>query len=138
MGHNLEIVTETDLHVVNCSCGGVYAILESVRHQKEMEGGSWACPYCRTGWGFANNGTNARLRRELKREKKRTEWAQQDAKQQREQAEHNEYRRRAEKAAKTKIKNRIANGVCPCCNRSFKNLHQHMSNKHPDFVPVSS
>lgn len=33
----------------------------------------------------------------------------------------------------TKIKNRIKNGVCPCCNRQFKNLASHMETKHPDF-----
>lgn len=41
---------------------------------------------------------------------------------------------RAEKAAKTRLKNRVKNGVCPCCNRSFQNLHNHMKNEHPDFV----
>lgn len=28
--------------------------------------------------------------------------------------------------------NRVHNGVCPCCNRSFKNLKRHMATKHPD------
>lgn len=28
---------------------------------------------------------------------------------------------------------RVKNGVCPCCNRSFVNLRNHMSAKHPDF-----
>ncbi len=134
MGHNLAIATESDFYVVNCSCGGVYAILESVRHQKQLEGKSWTCPYCATGWGFAGNGTNAKLKRQLeqaerniKNEQKRTQWARNEAKQ-------NEYRRRAEKAAKTRIKNRIANGVCPRCQRSFKNLHRHMKSKHPDYA----
>ncbi|HEY0108085.1 MAG TPA: hypothetical protein VGB67_00570 [Fibrella sp.] len=34
----------------------------------------------------------------------------------------------------TKTRKRIANGVCPCCNRTFKQLDAHMTNKHPDFV----
>lgn len=33
----------------------------------------------------------------------------------------------------TRIKNRISNGVCPCCNRTFINLHNHMKTKHPDY-----
>lgn len=45
-----------------------------------------------------------------------------------------EAQRRAEKAAKTKLKQRIANGVCPCCQRSFTNLHSHMQKQHPDFA----
>lgn len=33
------------------------------------------------------------------------------------------------------MKNRVANGVCPCCNRHFENLERHMKGQHPDFQP---
>ncbi len=39
------------------------------------------------------------------------------------------------KSKHTKFKNRIANGVCPCCNRTFQNLHEHMKSQHPEFKP---
>ena len=29
---------------------------------------------------------------------------------------------------------RLTNGVCPCCNRTFSNLHNHMLKQHPDQV----
>ena len=32
-----------------------------------------------------------------------------------------------------KMRNRVKNGVCPCCNRTFENLLNHMKIKHPDF-----
>lgn len=32
------------------------------------------------------------------------------------------------------LKTRIKNGVCPCCNRSFENLHRHMTTQHPGFA----
>jgi DNA repair exonuclease SbcCD ATPase subunit len=35
--------------------------------------------------------------------------------------------------AERKLK-RVAKGVCPCCNRSFANLHKHMETKHPEVV----
>ena len=41
---------------------------------------------------------------------------------------------RAQKAAKTKLIKRIKNGICPCCNRTFKQLAAHMKNKHPEYV----
>lgn len=31
---------------------------------------------------------------------------------------------------------RFANGVCPCCNRSFDNVRRHMASKHPDYDPT--
>lgn len=38
----------------------------------------------------------------------------------------------------TRTKKRVANGVCPCCNRSFPKLHEHMRTKHPDYVDASA
>ena len=37
----------------------------------------------------------------------------------------------------TRIKKRVANGVCPCCNRTFKDLAAHMSTQHPDYIEQS-
>ena len=31
----------------------------------------------------------------------------------------------------TKERKRVGNGVCPCCNRTFKQLAAHMACKHP-------
>lgn len=42
--------------------------------------------------------------------------------------------RAAQKGHLTRIKNRIANGVCPCCNRQFPNLRDHMDTKHPEWT----
>lgn len=44
---------------------------------------------------------------------------------------------KAKKAVAAKLKKtetRIANGVCPCCNRTFKDLQKHMATKHPEQV----
>lgn len=30
---------------------------------------------------------------------------------------------------------RVTKGVCPCCNRSFQNLHNHIKNQHPEYQP---
>jgi cytochrome c556 len=40
----------------------------------------------------------------------------------------------ATKGQMTKLKQRVANGVCPCCHRSFVNLHRHMQGQHPDYT----
>lgn len=36
----------------------------------------------------------------------------------------------------TRITKRAKAGVCPCCNRTFKQLAAHMANKHPEFTPI--
>lgn len=35
---------------------------------------------------------------------------------------------------KTRDLKRLTNGVCPCCNRSFENLANHMKKQHPESV----
>lgn len=39
------------------------------------------------------------------------------------------------RAEQMRVRSRIAKGVCPCCNRFFRALHQHMQRQHPDFEP---
>lgn len=43
------------------------------------------------------------------------------------------HRARALKGHVTRIKRRVANGVCPCCQRTFSNLAAHMETKHPKY-----
>lgn len=52
----------------------------------------------------------------------------------RECLENAKHQIRAQKAAKTRLKNRIKNGVCPCCNRTFKDLARHMGSQHPGYA----
>lgn len=39
----------------------------------------------------------------------------------------------AARGVTTKLKRRIANGVCPCCKRSFANVARHMASQHPEY-----
>lgn len=125
-------VASTQLTTIECGrCGGIYAIGETYRDKCHDDGTSWNCPYCRVGWGYAGNSRVEQLtrklafqERELAHETARHKWTKSNLK-------DTEHRRRGEKAAKTRLKNRAAAGVCPCCNRTFKQLAAHMKTKHP-------
>jgi len=52
----------------------------------------------------------------------------------REELKKEKLSKRAIKSHHTRLKNRIKNGVCPCCKRTFKNLSEHMDQKHPNFI----
>jgi RNA polymerase-binding transcription factor DksA len=91
--------------------------------------------YCINGHSqvYVGETESQKLQKQLDRVTKEKEWAEQ-SKQRAQEAEATA--RRAEAIAKGKLKaqaTRIKNGVCPCCNRSFANLHRHMSTKHPTF-----
>ena len=37
------------------------------------------------------------------------------------------------RVALVRDRQRFANGVCPCCNRSFENVRRHMETQHPSY-----
>lgn len=123
-----------ELTKIDCGCcGASYAINERYRQQKYQEGGTWHCPYCQTSWGYSNNNENARLKKqvaELEQHKANLRAAKEAAEQ---EAEHFRKSRDITKGLLNRVKTRLKNGVCPCCNRTFANLHRHMQSKHPGF-----
>lgn len=129
----------TELVTVACAaCGIVYAIpgklYRSAQMYKGDKPGGWdlCCPLGHT-WHYCGPTDEEKLRERLERERSRAG----RLASQLDQARAGE---RGQRAAKTRFKNerdrlktRTAHGVCPCCNRTFKQLAQHMSAKHPEF-----
>jgi hypothetical protein len=114
--------------VITCAmCGIVFAV---PHHWEEKRRADHARFYCPNGHVLVFNGkTDAdRLREELK-------WAKEDARRQRDAALKAELSLRGTRGALTRVKNRVKNGVCPCCNRSFRELERHMATKHPEWQP---
>jgi hypothetical protein len=68
------------------------------------------------------------LEEELAAEKVKREAAERAAEFQRSQRDIDQ---RAATKREKKLAKRIANGVCPCCHRTFGNLAAHMKTKHP-------
>lgn len=122
--------THTDNLVIHtCWCGIRHAIPSALSRQavdNRME------VYCPLGHTWVKKKTRAQeLESKLARQRAMHD---QTTACLRDKAEAYKNSARAQKAAKTRIKNRVANGVCPCCNRHFKNLHAHMKNQHPDYT----
>src|SRR5215213_2489222 len=113
-------------------CGVSYGLDEDF-YRYRLKGGTMghgkkACWYCPNGHELIVTDSEADvLRRERDRLVQRL--AQKD-----DEIKDTENRRRAAVGQVTKLRNRIGRGVCPCCNRSFENLHRHMETKHPDFT----
>ncbi len=108
-----------------CVCGVNFAVPERLLANRREAGGSFYCP---NGHSLVFTKTRAmQLEDELKATKAR-------ARHHQDQHEAAVRSNRALRGQITKERKRIANGVCPCCNRSFVNLQRHMSGQHPDFV----
>jgi hypothetical protein len=122
-----------NLTIVTCWCGMKHAVPAELRsHQlrRHENGQREVNIYCPLGhYHFpAGEPKVERLRRQrdaaLDREALRGA--------ERDQAEASA---RAYKGAATKARKRAKAGVCPCCNRTFKQLTRHMESKHPEFDP---
>lgn len=128
------IVESVELTVFNCGeCAGTYAINERYRRQKQENTGGWHCPYCESSWGYFGKTQAQKLEEKLKaaEESRRSAWRETEKTSERLDAERRSHT--ATKGHLTRKKKRAANGTCPCCNRTFKQLAAHMKNKHPEY-----
>lgn len=130
------ITQDVVLIVENCiECGIVHAIPRELRTRYQERGGFWMCPNGHSqGWKESNSqSATDKLRAELESAKNTNRYYAQRTNELHEQKEGYKRRLAATKGTVTKLKNRAANGVCPCCNRTFQNVQRHMTTKHPDF-----
>lgn len=130
MGTQQILVT---LEAVDCAeCHVVFGVDERYIARLRESHESFYCPAGHS-LSFRGETKAERLERELVAARRFQGWAEDRERATRDQLQASERSLRGHKAAKTRIKNRIANGVCPCCKRSFKDLHRHMAGQHPTF-----
>ena len=104
------------------TCGVIFGVPETLIESLKRNGGFFHCPNGHAqGW---NEGTEQKARKKAERALHQ------------ERQQHDQTRAALDESEKKRkrIEERIANGVCPCCNRSFKNVRRHMKSKHPEFV----
>lgn len=124
------ITREVALVDTSCAkCGIVFAVPDWWDRQRRDSGEGFYCPNGHT----LLYGKNTLEKRLAAAERAR------DAARAHAQAvqDQNDAERKAHSATKgqlTKAKKRIAAGVCPCCNRTFRNLARHMTGQHPDYA----
>lgn len=120
------------LVVMECGeCHVHFGMTTEMNQRKLNDGTSWYCP---NGHGCVYGESEIqKLEKEVERIKANEQW-EREAKERAYQREKVlTHRMAAHKGVAKRLKNRIANGVCPCCKRTFQNLMYHMHNQHPDW-----
>lgn len=129
------------VNVTCAECSEEFGIEPTSHTALKRSAGTFYCT-----WGHSNyypkGPTEAEeLRRERDRLKQQTARLEEEVlRQQRwrataeESAKASERRASAARGQVTKLKKRAANGVCPCCNRTFVDLQRHMATKHSGFL----
>lgn len=128
------IKIETGFTLVDCpaaACGVVFAIGDLFRARRNSDGRNFYCP---NGHTMSYGESDAdRLRQQLANTQGKLSRAEGTITHLRDQAGAAERSARAQRAANTRLRKRVANGVCPCCRRTFADLARHMSGQHPDY-----
>ncbi len=110
---------QIELTPVTCSeCGCTFGLPSHMQASKYKVGGSFYCP---NGHSQTYGDTNYKqLQRELAQVRSRLDQTEAE-------------KAKIEKDLK-KAKKMVACGQCPVCDRSFRSLRTHMTNKHPEYV----
>lgn len=117
---SIEFVTEEC-----CTCGMPFAMTADFKQRRLADRRLFYCPS-----GHAQHYTGKSQEQKL-REKLDAERRRADAESGR--ASLLEDQRDQVARAHKRMRERVKNGVCPCCNRTFQNLLEHMRTQHPDF-----
>jgi hypothetical protein len=129
--NNIGFETITQVNVQCAECLTSFTMENRIKTQRLKDGKTFYCPLGHGQIYTDNEYSRAKKEaEELKRKNQSLQsqlsWAETEAK-----VAKNE--KTALKSQLTKTRNRVANGVCPCCHRTFKQLVAHMGNKHPEY-----
>lgn len=129
------------LTAIACAkCGVTFGLDAEFEERHRENHASFYCPNGHSNYFPGKTAMEKRVEQaeaDAKRAKADAEWNRQRRESAEREAKIQTHRARALKGAQTKLKKRIASGVCPCCQRSFDNLHRHMTTKHPKYGAAS-
>lgn len=112
-----RLVTET-CH----SCGVLFAMVEDFHSARRRDGKTLYCPVGH-GQQYVQGKTDAQKLREAETRELAL----------RDQLSAAIREGEATRVALLRDRHRFANGVCPCCTRSFANVRRHMADQHPEY-----
>lgn len=114
--------------VITCAtekCGVQFAISKSYQERRRNDHKNFRCPNGHTNY-YPQESKEEKLARQLK---------ERDAELGEAWGENSFIQSQLDETSRSygKMRLRIRNGLCPCCNRSFSNLLNHMKTKHKAF-----
>lgn len=113
-----------------CNCGVEFCFPEAIyRDAQDNKGPNGRSIKCPNGHGFHYTGETEAEKMRRQRDQARQEVARVEQ----EKADALAKADKADRALK-RHKKRSAAGTCPCCQRTFANMAQHMKQQHPAYV----
>lgn len=118
-----------------CECGMPFGMPVDFKNDRLKRRRIDMTFYCPRGHGqhYTGESEAQKLRRELEETKRSLGWARESRATAERRADHEAARARGYKGHAAKLSKRIRAGTCPCCDRRFADLEQHMAAEHPTF-----
>lgn len=116
-----------------CSCHVHFGMTQELHNRRRQDHQNFTCPNGH-GQHYTAQTEAERLAKELEASRKQRDYWFAEKKRVESEKRSTIRALNATKGWLHRTKRRIANGVCPCCNRSFKNLHRHMTTQHKDYT----
>lgn len=116
-----------------CECGVTFAMTRDLYNRRRNDHKGFFCPNGHQQY-YSSKSEAEKLREQLKEKDQSLDYYRTANNNLHNRITEKNHEIRAHKAAKTRLKNRVKHGVCPCCNRTFKQLAEHMKQMHPEYV----
>ena len=116
----IEFVTEEC-----CNCGIPFAMTADFQSRRLKDRNSFYCPAGHRQ-AYIGKSNEQKLKDQLASKQRELE-------RQAQRSSNLQVQRDSLNRSYNKMRDRVKNGVCPCCNRTFQNLQNHIQIKHPDF-----
>lgn len=123
--NDTEFVVETC-----CNCHMQFAITRQFFDSRRKDREWFSCPAGHRQH-YTGQSEETKLRNQLANETRQRESAEA-------QALYESKKRHEIERAHLRMRTRVMNGVCPCCNRTFQNLLQHMRTEHAGEVNLKN
>jgi len=128
------VYVEKAIDIIQCAgCGIDFGIGQDFERRRREDHGTFYCPNGHSNvYDHETEAENLRFQNERLRAQAKT--ARENEQFHRERAAHERRSAAAVRGHLTRLRNRISNGVCPCCQRSFENVRNHIKGQHPAFA----
>lgn len=124
------------------NCGTLFAMDTELHDERQSDKQFFYCPNGHR-MSYQGKSEQQKLKEQLDEARRRAERAEQnqaywrdEAREASDTAKKERHRANGYKGHATRITKRAKAGVCPCCNRTFKQLAAHMATQHPTFTPL--
>jgi DNA-binding XRE family transcriptional regulator len=122
----VHYIANVSIVALTAKCGHTIYMEAGFNRQRIEDEKAFWCTVCGDERHYGSNTETGRLRAELQKTQGELDRARQAESRAREKTGQiaRSYKR---------VRDRIRNGVCPCCNRTFQNLANHMRTEHADY-----